>query len=59
MIWTYSAVIFFKGGNVKDVSGRVAAMNDRFSASIIVRSEIIKNHEGVEKVVIDTLTNEE
>ena len=57
MTWSYSAVVVFKDGHVKDVSGRIFGMEDRFSASIIVRSEIKKGYENVDKIIIETLTS--
>lgn len=57
MTWNYSAVVVFKDGHVKAVSGRILGMEDRFSASIIVRDEIKKNHENVDKIIIETLTS--
>ena len=57
MTWSYSAIVIFKDGHVKDVSGRIFGMEDKFSASIIVRGEIKKNHEDVDKIIIETLTS--
>lgn len=57
MRWKYLAIVIFKSGNVKDVEGSVFAMNDRFSASLIVRSEIARQHKDVDRIIIVELTH--